>query len=89
VLHQADAGSEVSNLCHQMIFLENTYGMFLLPLMDGTRSRQSIREEAMDIIRSGNIVLNGKPASEKSDEELLAEIDKEMANCAKYGLLVA
>lgn len=86
---QVRTGSKVTNLCHQTLELENTYGLFLLPLLDGTRSRRTIEEESLNIIRSGNIPLNGKFPYEKTEGELIAEINEELINCAKFGLLSA
>jgi len=88
VRHQLQTGSNVTSLCHLSIKLEGTYGMFILPLSDGTRSRQTICDEVLNIITSCNISLNGKHASEKTKEQLMAEIDQEFMNCAKYGLLL-
>ncbi|MCP4104447.1 MAG: methyltransferase domain-containing protein [Desulfobacteraceae bacterium] len=88
VREQIKAGSKVTSLCHRTIDLENTYGMFLLPLLDGTRDRQTIQKEMLELITLNNIPLNGKFPSEKTPDELVAEIDAELMNCAKYALLV-
>ena len=84
---QAQRTSQVTNLCHQTIELENTYGGPLLPLLDGTRDRGAIRTEMVEIIRPNDIRLNGKPPSEKSTAELIGEIDREVENCGRYALL--
>jgi len=86
---QAQKSSRVTNLCHKTIELENTYGQFLLPLLDGTRDRSAIREEMVPIIRSKNLRLKGQPPSQKTTEELIAEIDSELENCARNALLEA
>ncbi|MCP4344661.1 MAG: methyltransferase domain-containing protein [Desulfobacterales bacterium] len=88
VREQIKTCSRVTSLRHKTIELENTYGMFLLPLLDGTRNRQTIQKEMLEIIISNNIPLNGKFPSEKTSDELVAEIDAELMNCAKYALLV-
>jgi len=88
--HQiAQNQKRVSNLLHQTIELENTYGYVLLPLMDGSREIESIRQQSLKIIREKGISLKGKSPEEKSDEIIYAEIDEEIANCVRYALLIA
>jgi methyltransferase-like protein len=87
--YQANKGSQVTNLCHRSIDLENTYGRILLPLLNGTRDIDAIRRETLETIRSKNIPLNGKYPSEKTTGELTGEIDSEIENCARYALLEA
>ena len=86
---QAQKTSLVTNLCHRNIDLEKSYGRFILPLLDGSRDRSAMREEMVEIIRSNKLSLNAKPYSEKTTEELNAEIDQELLNCARHALLVA
>jgi len=78
----------VTNLCHKTVELNHTYGHFLLPLLDGTRDRQAIYAEMPEIIRANDVPLNGKSPSEKTTGELIAEIDAELLNCAKYALIM-
>jgi methyltransferase-like protein/2-polyprenyl-3-methyl-5-hydroxy-6-metoxy-1,4-benzoquinol methylase len=85
---QSRASSRVTNLFHKTVELENTYGRALLPLLDGTRDRDSIRKEMTGIIRAGNLPLGGKLPSEKTTEDLFGEIDSELENCGRYALLV-
>ncbi|MBW1802422.1 MAG: methyltransferase regulatory domain-containing protein, partial [Deltaproteobacteria bacterium] len=87
--YQANKGSQVTNLCHRSIELENTLGLILLPLLDGTRDIHTIHKEMVEKIRSNNMPLNGKYPSEKTTEELTGEIDSELRNCARFALLEA
>ncbi len=86
---QAQTQSRVTNLCHKIFELEGTYGQLLLPLLDGQRHRREIIQEMQTLVRAKGVVLNGKAPAEKSDSELIAEIETEMAYCARHAFLVA
>lgn len=85
---QSRFNTRVTNLCHKTIELENSYGQYLIRMLDGRRDMQTIHKEMIEIIRQNNIPFNGKTPENKSDEELVTEIDKELMNFARSALLV-
>jgi len=86
---QARSQTRVTNLCHKTIELGNSYAQYLIHLLDGTRDRQTIHKEMIEIIRQKNVPFEEKTPEHKSDEVLVSEIDQELMSCARNALLVA
>ena len=67
--------------------LENTYGPYLLPLMDWPRDLETIRE-LPGLIHANRIPLHGVARDGKSGGELIAGIDSEIDPIVKHAVLV-
>ncbi|HEX3623896.1 MAG TPA: class I SAM-dependent methyltransferase [Verrucomicrobiae bacterium] len=93
VLWQIRRGPTVSSLRHQAIKIQDTLGVELLRLLDGTRDRAALLEDLGKMIKSGATVIyaDGNPITEpkKALEQLAAQLESNLASLAALGLFIA
>ena len=92
---QSLEGTEVVNLRHFNLRVEDSLTRLLLQLLDGSRDRDALLDGLVTLVRSnaaavetdnGGIITN---SAEKVPGFLAAELEKRLAELAEMGLLVA
>lgn len=91
---QAENGVErITNLRHEMCAV-NEFSRKVLSLLDGNRSREDCLSALVEMVRTGEIVIQGSDASltsdlsQKSLDNLSKSLDKSLKYLARVGLLL-
>jgi len=91
---QSTENSEVVNLRHFNIRVEDPLSRQLLQLLDGTRNRDALINEVVALIESGAAVVEKDNSAKASNPEeirqfIVVEIERKLAELAEMALLVA
>jgi hypothetical protein len=91
---QSLEGTEVVNLRHFNLRVEDSLTRRLLQLLDGSRDRDALLGELLELVRSGAAAVetdNGRITNSTEEVRgfLAAELEKRLAELAEMGLLVA
>jgi methyltransferase-like protein/SAM-dependent methyltransferase len=90
---QLQRGSLVSSLRHTSLRIEDSFGRQLVRLCDGTRDHAALAAELTEALRTGAATLEheGKPVTDLQEAGpiIARELQKNLQNIAKLGLLVA
>ena len=83
----------VSNLRHYTTTIDSDVGHQLLQLADGSRDRKDLLDALVALVESGAFTIEreGAPASDRAEirKFLAAELERNLADLARHGLLVA
>jgi len=91
---QSREGSEVVNLRHFNIRVEDPLSRRLLQLLDGSRDRDALLDDLVALVESGEAVVKTDEAGVAADLKavrrfLVAEIDRRLTELAEMALLIA
>jgi methyltransferase-like protein len=91
VMHQAGAGSQVTNQRHEPITLD-AVGRCLATVLDGTRDRDALLSHLANAVDNGDLILNEneRPVTDRarSQQVLAAALDQTLGSFARAALLV-
>ncbi len=89
--HQARSSDRVANLRHERVHLD-ALARFMLPLLDGTRTRDDLARILDDLVTAGRLKVADDPSRETDDaatlERVHREMDASLAWLARASLLV-
>jgi methyltransferase-like protein/ubiquinone/menaquinone biosynthesis C-methylase UbiE len=91
---QSEEGSEVVNLRHFNLRIEDPLSRRLLQLLDGSRDRDALLDDLLALVKSGAAAVatdNGAITENSEDVRrfLTVELERRLAELAEMGLLVA
>ncbi|MGE0826406.1 MAG: methyltransferase regulatory domain-containing protein [Candidatus Binatia bacterium] len=90
---QSREHTQVTNLRHHTITVDNEFVHYLLPLLDGSRDRGAVIEALMALVESSTLAIEREGGGESTIDEirtfLAAELDRNLDQLAQQALLVA
>ena len=75
--HQARSSDRVANLRHERVHLD-TLARFLLPLLDGTRTRDDLARILDELVAAGRLKVTDDPSGEADATETLDRVHREL-----------
>lgn len=80
----------VTNLCHRTIVMDDDMASFVLAHLDGTRTRESLRDLMLEAVRDGRIsIQNLKAKNEAATHEVISEkLEAILTHLCRCGMMV-
>lgn len=86
---QAQEGAMVSSLLYHSVKFEDTLGRKLLTLLDGTRNRQQLLQELIELVDAASTEPAVGSVDERMRETLAGQLDEKLKELGRLGFMIA